>query len=166
MTRTLLKSAALCTSLILALGCGGEGGEPAAEETPSEPGGLTAVELEQGIGPVRDLALAPLDASLVSEGETAFVTKCSACHKIEERFVAPALGDVLERRTPEFVMNMILNADEMVQRHPAVRELLAEFYTPMPVQVRDHDEARAILEYLRSVQTEGAPTPSGSAGGR
>jgi mono/diheme cytochrome c family protein len=113
---------------------------------------LSQTELEQGLGPIRDLALAPVDASLASTGQSAFVTKCSACHKIEERYVAPELGTVLSRRRPEFVMNMMLNAGEMVQRHPEIKTLLAEFFTPMPVQVTDHDEARAILEYLRSAQ--------------
>jgi mono/diheme cytochrome c family protein len=115
---------------------------------------LTDVELEQGIGPIRDLALGPLDPALAEEGEAAFTMKCSACHKIEERYVAPQLGNVLSRRRPEFVMNMMLNANEMVQRHPEVQALLAEFFTPMPVQVTEQDEARAILEYLRSAQIE------------
>lgn len=114
---------------------------------------LTDVELEQGIGPVRDLELGPVNHELAAEGETSFTMKCSACHKLEERYVAPPLGDVLDRRRPEFVMNMILNANEMVQRHPEVRALLAEYFTPMPVQVTDETEARAILEYLRSAQT-------------
>jgi mono/diheme cytochrome c family protein len=108
--------------------------------------------LEQGIGPIRDLALGPVDENLAETGQQAFVIKCSACHKLEERYVAPMLGDVLERRRPEFVMNMILNAAEMVARHPEVQSLLAEYFTPMPVQVTDEDEARAILEYLRSAQ--------------
>lgn len=147
--------AALATLLVLAA-CGGEA-PPAETDAPSAAQGpageLTEVELEQGLGPIRDLELGPVDPALAAEGETLFTTKCSACHKIEERYVAPALGDVLSRRRPEFVMNMILNAGEMVQRHPVTRQLLAEFYTPMPVQVSDPDQARAILEYLRSVQT-------------
>lgn len=126
------------------------GTSPAAA---GEPESLTDVELEQGIGPVRDLELGPVDAELASEGETVFTMKCSACHKLDQRYVAPPLGDVLERRTPEFVMNMMLNANEMVQRHPVIKELLAEYFTPMPVQVTEETEARAILEYLRSAQT-------------
>jgi cytochrome c len=169
MTRhTHRQFAALCAVLLIA-GCGG-GDAPseegtttrgAAEATPA--GQLSAVELEQGIGPIRDLQLGPVDPELAAAGEVFFQTKCSACHKLEERFVAPALGEVLSRRRPEFVMNMILNADEMVLRHPVTRELLAEYYTPMPVQVRDPDEARAILEYLRSEQTGSSTTPSGSS---
>ena len=148
---------ALCVASALVLGsCGTEAPAPGAS---SQPGGaaatsdLTAVELEQGIGPIRDLELGPLDAGLAAEGEARFTTKCSACHKLDERYVAPALGDVLSRRRPEFVMNMILNATEMVQRHPETRRLLAEFYTPMPVQVTHPEGARAILEYLRAHQS-------------
>ncbi|NNK61782.1 MAG: cytochrome c, partial [Gemmatimonadetes bacterium] len=124
--------------------------------------GLSAIELEQGIGPVRDLELGAIDPALVAEGETLFTTKCSACHKIEERYVAPALGDVLARRRPEFVMNMMLNANEMVLEHPTIQELLAEFYTPMPVQITERAQARAILEYLRSVQTDPSADASGA----
>jgi mono/diheme cytochrome c family protein len=144
---------------ILLGACGGAEGSNSATSQTSESAAsapaeaaLSQTELEQGLGPIRDLALAPVDASLAGTGQSAFVTKCSACHKIEERYVAPELGTVLSRRRPEFVMNMMLNAGEMVQRHPEIKTLLAEYFTPMPVQVTDHDEARAILEYLRSAQ--------------
>jgi len=123
--------------------------EPVPDAATSD---LTAEELEQGIGPIRDLALADIDAALAAEGEEAFLLKCSACHKVEERYIGPELAGVLARRRPEFVMNMMLNANEMVARHPGVREMLAEYFTPMPVQGIDEPEARAILEYLRSVQ--------------
>jgi len=159
-------------ALLLAAACGGDA--PPADAPASASGGaatastsaagLTPEELEQGIGSVRNLQLAAVDPALATTGEAAFTTKCSACHKIGERYVGPDLGAVLERRRPEFVMNMILNANEMVQRHPAIKELLAQYYTPMPVQVTDQAEARAILEYLRSVQTGGASTPTGSGG--
>ena len=151
--------AALLTAALV--GCGGADAPPPSADAPASGGAgavstepLTAVELEQGIGPIRDLELGPVDAELAATGEQAFTLKCSACHKIEERYVAPMLGDVLSRRRPEFVMNMMLNATEMVQRHPEVQKLLAEFFTPMTVQVTDESEARAILEYLRSVQID------------
>jgi hypothetical protein len=142
-----------------ALVCACGGGEPAAEaastSTAAQPAAgapLTAVELEQGIGPIRDLSLGPIDPELAEEGHEAFTLKCSACHKLDERYVAPPLGEVLSRRRPEFVMNMMLNASEMVQRHPEIQKLLAEYFTPMTVQVTEQAEARAILEYLRSEQ--------------
>lgn len=160
------------TGMLLAaglMGCGGGDSPaqdgPAAAPTGGAPGAppagaeLTQVELEQGIGPIRDLALGPVDPAMAAEGEAAFTLKCSACHKLDQRYVAPPLGDVLSRRRPEFVMNMILNATEMVQRHPEVRALLAEYFTPMTIQVTEESEARAILEYLRSAQV---PVDGGS----
>lgn len=164
----------ILAALVALAACGGDapptdapGSNPSATSAAAPAGSdLTAVELEQGLGPIRDLQLGDVDHELAEEGEKAFVTKCSACHKIGERYVGPPLGVVLDHRRPEFVMNMILNANEMVQRHPAIKELLAQYYTPMPVQVTDQAEARAILEYLRSVQTGAASTPNGSGGGQ
>lgn len=121
------------------------------EESAERAGGLTEEQLEKGIGPVRDLELGELDAALVARGSELFTIKCSACHKANERYVGPALGDVTTRRAPEYVMNMILNPAEMVEKHPEARKLLAEFMTPMPNQNLTRDEARAVLEYLRSL---------------
>jgi cytochrome c2 len=104
----------------------------------------------KGIGPISSVELGEIDPALVSRGEEIFKLKCSACHKLEERYVAPPLGDVLERRTPEFVMNMMLNSMEMTQRHPAVKELLAEYFVPMPNQDLTEADARAVLEYIRN----------------
>lgn len=139
-----------------AAACGGGEGPPDGAETESSEGaaatagGLTAEELEFGIGPIRSIELSELDHELAEEGAEVFSVKCSACHKLEERYVGPPLGDVAERRTPEFIMNMILNPEEMVARHPEVKALLAEYYTPMPDQQLTEQDARAVLEYLRA----------------
>ncbi len=132
--------------------CGG--GEPSsgagAAEAPAGPAQLTQAQLEKGIGPVDRVELGALNEELAEQGLDVFTIKCSACHKLAERYVGPPLGDVLDRRTPEYVMNMILNPDEMVRRHPEVQKLLAQYYTPMPNQNLTREEARAVLEYLRS----------------
>ena len=161
------RFALLVWSSLLALmiiGCGDSGNadsaaavsqSPQALTTAAQPGGgdaLSDIEMEQGLGPVRDLTLAEVDPELAAEGESNFVLLCSACHKFSERYVGPPLGDVLARRRPEFVMNMMLNANEMVQRHPTVRALLAEYYTPMAQQALTPEQARAILEYIRTQQ--------------
>jgi mono/diheme cytochrome c family protein len=159
MNRGTTATALILTASLVA--CGGGDAPPAtpdqaAPEAAAAPAGgeLTQIELEQGLGPIRDLELGPVDDALAAQGLEAFTLKCSACHKIEERYVAPELGMVLSRRRPEFVMNMMLNASEMVQRHPVVQALLAEYYTPMTIQVTEEQEARAILEYLRTAQIE------------
>ncbi|MEP0861299.1 MAG: cytochrome c [Ignavibacterium sp.] len=115
-------------------------------------GGLSEFELENGIGPVKQkLELGPIDPKLVKKGEEIFNTKCVACHKLDERYVGPAQRDVIKRRTPEFIMNMMLNPLEMQEKHPVVKKLLAEYMTQMTNQNLSFDDARALLEYFREV---------------
>ena len=128
---------------------------PAAGETGAETpaaGGLTPFQQENGIGPVTqpvELAATP-DHEMAEEGDEVFQQKCGACHKMGEKYVGPALGDVTRRRTPAYIMNMILNPQEMVERHPVAKQLLAEHMTFMPNQGLTKDEARQVVEYLRT----------------
>jgi cytochrome c2 len=116
------------------------------------PGGLTPFQLEHGIGPVTSPVELPasIDKTLVAGGAHVFEQKCSACHKMDERYVGPALGDVTKRRSPAFVMNMALNPLGMVEKHPETKKLLAEYFVAMPNQNISPDEARQVLEYLRT----------------
>ena len=43
----------------------------------------------------------------------------------------------------------MLNPQEMIDRHPVVKQLLAEHLTFMPNQGLTQDQARQVLEYLR-----------------
>lgn len=140
----------LLSATFLLIGCGG--GEKEAEAPKLTPEGLTQEQLKNGIGPISAITLDLLDATLAAKGKTAFDIKCVACHKINERLVGPALAGVTERRSPAFIMNMVLNPDEMVKKHPAVKALLAQYYVPMTFQDVTQEDARAILEYLRTLQ--------------
>jgi mono/diheme cytochrome c family protein len=160
-----LRHFTLLLPLLAAVGCGerqaeepASGGEAAsAEGAAADASGLTTEELENGIGPVREVALGPLDPALAAQGEQEFTNMCSSCHHLGDRYVGPPLAGVLQRRTPEFVMNMILNPQEMVERHPEVRAMLGEYYTPMPNLGLDETRARAIVEYLREAEAPPAP---------
>lgn len=145
--RPVARLLTLCFTLTL-WACGGSEQAPTAK--PAGPAELTAAELENGIGPVKEISLGALDDALAAQGATLFKTKCSACHKMDQRYVGPALGDVTQRRTPAFIMNMILNPEEMTKRHPVARQLLAEYAAPMAKQNLTEAEARAVLEYLRT----------------
>ena len=116
------------------------------------PGGLTPFQLEHGIGPVTSPVVLPasVDNTLAAGGAKVFEQKCSACHKMAERYVGPPLGDVTKRRSPAFVMNMALNPVGMVEKHPETKKLLAEYFVAMPNQNISQDEARQVVEYLRT----------------
>jgi mono/diheme cytochrome c family protein len=135
------------------LGCGGDKGAPApAPPSDAGAGGLNAFQVEHGIGPVTapvTLAATP-DHAMAEAGEEVFEQKCSACHKMDEKYVGPALGEVTKRRSAAYIMNMILNPQEMVERHPVAKQLLAEHMTFMPNQGLTQDQARQVVEYLRT----------------
>jgi mono/diheme cytochrome c family protein len=154
----------LTLSLMLAtLACGRKdaeppaqaGGEPAAAGAPGTE--LSPFELKNGIGPVTsELTLGALDHEMAERGEKTFTAKCSACHKFDEKYVGPALGGVLERRTPTYVMNMILNPEGMYTRHPVAKQLLAENLTQMPNLGLSQTEAREVVEYFRDQAAKSA----------
>lgn len=108
-----------------------------------------------GVGPVKNVDLpAEIDQALADEGKAIYESKCAACHKFDERYVGPALGGVTERRDPAWIMNMILNPQEMTEKDPVAKKLLAEYMTQMVNQNVTETEARSILEYFRSVDKQ------------
>ena len=150
----LVPPALLFPLLVLLLGpaaaCSPSGGGPGAGELVRDTTPLTAEELEKGIGPVDSVAVSPgVDPALAERGEHLFRSRCVACHRLADRSVGPPLGDVTVRRSREFVMNMILNPREMVERHPEIRALRERYPTPMTDQGLTQAEARTVLEYLR-----------------
>lgn len=109
------------------------------------------VSKDKGIGPIQEIKLTPINQALVTKGEKIFNSKCFSCHRIDKKFVGPSLGEVTKRRTPEFIMNMILNPVEMTKKDPIAKELLAQYLTQMTFQNITQDDARAILEYFRHI---------------
>ena len=95
-----------------------------------------------------------IDATMASAGKEVFDVKCTACHKYDERYVGPALGKVTERRPPEYVMNMILDTETMIENDDTVKCLLQEYLMKMPNQSVDEKDARNVLEHLREQSTK------------
>ena len=108
----------------------------------------------KGVGPVDHIDVASLDETKAPLGEKLFKEKCSACHKIEERYIGPALAGVTERRQPEWILNMILNPEVMIKQDPTAKELFATFLAPMANQHLTRDEAELILTYFRKHDEE------------
>ncbi len=107
----------------------------------------------KGIGPVKDIKLPKeINSEMVLAGRELFDTKCISCHIAEKNLVGPAPKGILERRSPEWIMNMIINPTEMLKKDDFAKELLAEFKgVPMINEQITVKEARAILEYFRTL---------------
>jgi len=150
-----LKLAVLAFVVALAYSCGSEGKKEVKTSAPVEAKKEVVADADPmknlGIGPIKSsMTLGVIDEAMVTEGKAIFKLKCSACHKISKRVVGPALADITKRRSPEWIMNMILNPEEMVEKDPIAKKLLAEYLAPMANQNLTEKEARLILEYFRT----------------
>lgn len=145
---------ALVMAAFSACGSDSNAGAPASKPKPKsmladEPDPMN----DKGIGPVTEVKLDPeVDQELAAKGKEIYEKMCTACHKPEEKFIGPPQKGVLERRTPEWVMNMILNPEQMVKEDPIAKKLLMEYNgSPMANQNLTEEEARAVLEYFRTL---------------
>jgi mono/diheme cytochrome c family protein len=123
--------------------------KPEKEESPVEIDPMK----DKGVGPVSEVLIAEeIDTDLSEKGNHIFEAKCTACHKTNKKFIGPNPTGVLDRRSPEWVMNMILNPEEMIVENAAAKQLMIEYNgAPMANQNLTQDEARAILEYFRTL---------------
>ena len=145
----------LIISILLITGCS------KSNKTDNGTGNKSAVTEEKvvdpmtnvGIGPISSVDLSPdIDQALAASGKEIYDLKCTACHRPTEKFIGPAPAGIMERRNPAWIMNMILNPDEMTAKDPVARDLLIEYNgAPMANQSLSEEEARAILEYFRTL---------------
>ena len=105
----------------------------------------------KGIGRFQNILLAhPLDEKMVVKGHAIFQTKCFACHKLtKEMLVGPGWAGVMDRRTPEWIMNWITNTKVMLDKDLAAQADMAVCLIRMPTQDLTDDQARDILEFMR-----------------
>ena len=132
----------ICLGIILSY-CAGEPEEIIEEVDP-----MTNI----GIGPIKSIVFGEIDMDLVEKGKKFYNEKCTACHKIDVKIIGPPQAGILKRRTPEWVMNLILNPAELLKKDPTARKLLKEYNNvPMTDQGVSQEEARSILEYFRTI---------------
>lgn len=156
--------------MLIMAGCGGPEVKSEAEEqsikigtttTKKETNTTTSTESNspiidldnKGIGPIKSLPLEEtIDETMAANGLDLFKTKCAACHKPDKKFIGPAPIGIFERRSPEWIMNMILDPEQMTKSDPIAKQLLIEYNgSPMANQGLTEEEARAILEYFRTL---------------
>ena len=93
----------------------------------------------------------PLNAQWVSAGKGTYELKCQSCHRLtEEKLVGPGWKDVTKRRQPVWIMNMVTNTEMMLDKDPEAQKLLELCMVRMPNQNLTMDEARQVIEYMRS----------------
>ena len=158
-TRIMKYLVFVLTACILFWNCGGGGSS--SESTNADPP-ESVVEEEtapadpmenKGVGPIKSLELGELDQAMADQGKEVYETMCTACHKVEEKYIGPSPTGILSRRSPEWIMNMILAPEIMVKEDPVAKALLVEFNgAPMANQNLTEEQARQVLEYFRTLE--------------
>lgn len=103
-------------------------------------------EVKEGEFPV----FLPLDQEMAGRGNTIYSLKCQSCHRLtEERLVGPGWKGVTKKRKPEWIMNMIINVEMMLETDPEAQKLLEQCLVRMPNQNISSTEGRELIEFMR-----------------
>ena len=143
--------------LVVLWSCGGSSESSVTDESVKPPKSMLTEQQDpmenKGIGPVKEVTLAPeIDQEMANAGKAIYMQMCTSCHKPDKKFIGPAPKGILERRSPEWVMNMILNPEGMIMKDPIAKQLLIEYNgAPMANQGLTQEQARQVLEYFRTL---------------
>ena len=109
---------------------------------------------DKGIGPFRDktVELGPINQKWVTEGKGLFTSKCVLCHELDQKKIGPPLRNITKDRAPEYILNMVVNPTKMQKEDADVKVLIKKYNNVLMTELGlSNDQARSILEYLRSV---------------
>jgi len=152
MKRNPITALSVAACALLAIGCGSkEEAEKAAEAAPT-PEQILAGKPEVHGTEVATVELTnPLNQEWIGKGKAIYDMKCLACHKLTaDKLVGPGWAGVTKRRKPEWIINMVINVDMMLEKDEEAQKLLEQCLVRMPNLSIPKDEARQILEFMRS----------------
>ncbi|WP_159024068.1 c-type cytochrome [Formosa sp. L2A11] len=105
----------------------------------------------RGVGSVKKMSLTDsISNTLAKKGALIYKTSCVSCHKLtDQRRVGPGWAGITNNRRPEWILNMIINTDEMLNLDEAAIMQLEDCLTRMPSQNLNLEESRSVLEFMR-----------------
>ena len=158
-TLNTLKAFSLIGITAFAMACGG--GDTSSTTTTPTPAAVEktpeASAPMAGLITSDEVKLGPIDQGMVTKGKEIYDVKCQACHSLgTNRVVGPGWKGVVDQRKPEWIMNMIVHTDAMLESDEQAQALLEECLVRMPNQNLTKDDARNVLEFMRSLEAKPA----------
>jgi mono/diheme cytochrome c family protein len=151
-SKSVIVALALIISSFFIIACGNDGDKK--DEKPADVPESTNTQAEVHgtvVNPGDISVTTPLNQEWVKTGKATYELKCQSCHKLtDERLVGPGWAGVTKKREPHWIMNMITNVEMMLETDPEAQKLLEQCMVRMPNQNISKDEARQVLEFMRS----------------
>lgn len=144
----------LTGTMLLLAACGGGSTNDGPPGTKGTPPGAPAAETKATAGMITaaDITLGDIDAKMVDAGKGIYELKCQACHSLgANRVVGPGWKGLMDRRAPEWIMNMMLFPDAMLDSDPEAQRQLEECLVRMPNQSLSKNDGRNVLEFIRTL---------------
>ena len=98
----------------------------------------------------------PTDDAIVAAGEKLYNANCTQCHAINDVVIGPALKNVHERQSKEWLLSWIRNSQKVIQSGDEYAVKLYEQYnkTAMPAYPFTDEEITSILAYIKVESTK------------
>ena len=96
------------------------------------------------------------DQSIVKNGEALFKGNCTVCHAIDEVIIGPALRDIHERKSEEWIYAFIKNSQKVIKSGDEYAVELYDQYNKTLMTSFDFsdEELNAILTYIKDESTK------------
>jgi len=106
-----------------------------------------------------------LNAEMVAAGEQLFKNNCLVCHDIHSQKVGPALANVYERRSVEWIKAFITNSQKVIQSGDEYAVALFKQFNNTVMTSFDLTDAEkmSVIEYIKSETIKGPPVAVAAA---
>lgn len=104
----------------------------------------------------------PTDNASIASGEELFTTNCQVCHNVHVQIIGPALKNVYERRSVEWILNYVPNAQKVIDGGDEYAVKLFEQFNKVqmtPFPNLNEEGIMNILAYIQSETIKGPPPP-------
>jgi cytochrome c551/c552 len=87
------------------------------------------------------------------KGKTIFTTRCTSCHNVNAQVVGPALANVEQRQTTDWIISFVHSPKTMIQKND--KNAVALYNQFNQIIMPDHpdlsaDDIKSILSYIKS----------------